>query len=191
MTSFRSGWRSQTLKSKFERTVVGFDLRKGDSLNSLFMTSYDELVRYEELNEQHQNELTGLNLFNIDPSKIPSLTIPIDGRVVAFDLPTKFVIYLSNGSVSNPQPLPAAWSSKSWEFMGFDVVDAITQTSALHGFDWSLSNLKKITEKLKLQFNSHGLIEDEDAALGAARFFDDFVEKHAPFAPCGIWLKKY
>lgn len=189
MSHFRIGWRSQVLKKHFDRTVVGFDLRKGDSLNSLFMTSYDASVRYEELNEQHQNALTGLNLFHIDPSKIPFLTIPTNGRVIAFDLPTEFVIYLSNGNVSNPQPLPLAWSDKDWQFMGFDIVDAITQTSALHGFDWPISDLRKVAEKLRLQFNSHGLIIDENAAIKVAKFFDDLFEEHAPFAPCGIWLK--
>lgn len=190
MTNIKSSWQSSTLKNFFERTIVGFDLRKNSSLNNLFMTSYDDSVRYEEINEKYQDQMTGLNLFHIDPSNIPSLMIPVDARIVAFDLPTEFVTCLSNGNVSNPQPLPLVRVNRGWEFMGFDVVDAITQTSAFYGFDRSPSDLKELSEKVRIQFNSHGLIENEETAVRAATFFDGLYWEHAPFSPCGVWLKQ-
>lgn len=170
------------------RVIVGFDLRKNSSLDNLFMTSYDALVRYEEVNEKFQEQQSGLNLFYIDPSGIPSLVMPSDARIIAFDLPTEFVTSLSNRNVSNPQPLPVANIGKDWEFMGFDVVDARTQTSAFHGFDLTIS-LEGILEKYSLRLNSHGLIDEMVGAVNVAKFFDELVPEHAPFTPCGVWLK--
>jgi hypothetical protein len=176
-------------KNLFERTIVGFDLRKNSSLNSLFMTSYDQSVRYEEINEQFQDQQSGLNLFYIDPADIPSLEVPGDARIIAFDLPTEVVTYLSNGNVSNPQPLPRVNMGKGWKFMGFDVVDARTQTSAFHGFDLAIS-LSDVMKKYSFRFNSHGLIDDEEVAVKVAKYFDELISEHAPFMPCGVWLKQ-
>jgi hypothetical protein len=172
----------------FERTVVGFDLRKSSALNNLFMTSYDDSVRYEEINEKFQAQQSGINLFYIDPSAIPSLTIPVDARIIAFDLPAEFVTYLSSRNVSNPQPLPIINIDNGWEFMGFDVVDAMTQTSVFHGFNLSIS-LEEVMEKYSLRFNNHGLIDDMEVALRVAKFFDGLIPEHTPFVPCGVWLK--
>ncbi|GHT96241.1 hypothetical protein AGMMS49545_20720 [Betaproteobacteria bacterium] len=178
----------QVPKHSFERTIVGFDLRKSSSLNNLFMTSYDDSVRYEALNESFQDQQSGLNLFYIDPSAIPSLTLPVDARIIAFDLPSEFVAYLSCRNVSNPQPLPTVDINNGWAFMGFDVVDAITQTSAFHGFDLTTS-LSEIIKKCSLRFNGHGLLDDREATVRSAEFFDDLIPEHAPFMPCGVWLK--
>jgi hypothetical protein len=178
----------QMTKDSLERTIVGFDLRKSSSLKNLFMTSYDDSVRYEDINESFQSQQSGLNLFYIDPSAIPSLTVPADARIIAFDLPTKFVAYLSDGNVSNPQPLPTIDINNGWAFMGFDVVDAITQTSAFHGFDLTTS-LSEIMGKYSLRFNSHGLLDDREATVGIAELFDSLIPEHVPFMPCGVWLK--
>lgn len=190
MNTIRSGWRSSALTEKFDRILVGFDLRRRSSLNKLFMTSYDDSVRYEDLNEEHQDQLSGLNLYTSDPSMIPSMTMPLDAVIVAFDLPTNFVRYLSVGEVSNPQNLPSENIDEGWQFVGFDVVDAITQTSGLYGVDWPSSGLSDLLMKLKLKLNENGLLDDADAALKAAIFFDGLIGEHAPFAPCGVWLKK-
>lgn len=178
------------LDSVFERTVIGFDLRRPTSLDRLFLTSYDEGVRYEEVYDRCQNNLSGINLFPCDPATIPSVSPPEEARVVAFDLPRKFVEYLSVGSVSNPSPLPCVGNSlATWGFMGFDVVDAITQTSALYGVDRNVADLQGICGQFNFHLNSHGLIDSCDTALQMAAFFDDSIAEHAPFAPCGVWLK--
>jgi len=115
--------------------------------------------------------------------------MPLDARVVAFDLPTEFVTQLSNGSVSNPQPLPQSGINHGWQFIGFDVVDARTQTSAFHGLELNEPALNDVKEKHSYQFNSHGLIDEWDDALKASKTFDKLIPEHAPFSPCGIWLK--
>lgn len=173
----------------FERTIVGFDLRKNSSLNNLFMTSYDETVRYEEINEKYRNQQSGLNLFNIDPSHIPLFTVPVDARIVAFDLPVEFVNFLSSGNVSNPLPLPFIDINHGWKFMGFDVVDANTQTSAFHGFDKATTYVIEAMKKCSFIFNDHGLIDDTEAAARASIFFDSLIPEHTPFLPCGVWLR--
>ena len=189
MTNIRSGWRSSMLKKPFERTIVGFDLRRSSSLNRLFMTAYDDSVRYEDIYENWQDQLSGLNLFYSDPTCIPALAIPADAVVIAFDLPAEFVTYLSMGTVSSPEPLPSAGLGKDWAFIGFDVVDAITQISAFYGMDRTPSELEWIAKNLKFNFNDNGLIDKEEIALKGAKFFDQLVMEHAPFSPCGIWLK--
>ena len=189
MTSIGSKWRASRLEPYFNRTIVGFDLRKGSSLNKLFMTSYDDSVRYEDLNEEHRDQMSGINLFYCDPSAQPLFTIPYDARIVAFDLPTTLVSCLLNGQVSVPFPLPSEKLDQDWQFVGFDVVDAITQTSAFYGFDRSTSDLGHLAEIFSIRFNSCGLIDDMEAAVRAATSFDDAIPEHAPFAPCGTWLK--
>jgi hypothetical protein len=154
------------------------------------MTSYDDSVRYEEINEKFQEQQSGLNLFYLDPSDIPSLMVPTDAKIIAFDLPTEFVTSALNKNVSSPEPLPIVNIDSGWKFMGFDVVDPRTQTSAFHGFDHLAISLRDVMGKYSLRFNAHGLINGEDAATKLAKFFDALILEHAPFLPCGVWLKE-
>jgi hypothetical protein len=171
------------------RTLVGFDIRKSSSLNNLFMTSYDDTVRYEDIYEKFQDYQSGLNLFVVDPLIIPSLRIPSGALIIAFDLPTDVVVRLSNGNVSNPQPLPKDDIQDGWSFAGFDVVDPVTQTSVFHGFDLSFSIEKLLNENL-INLNKHRLLSDMGSAQVIANAFDTLIPEHAPFSPCGIWLKR-
>ena len=177
-------------KNLLKRTIVGFDLRRESSLDRLYLTSYDDAVRYEDINEKYQDQLSGINLFFTDPTDIYSLILPCDARVVAFDLPVQRVVELIKGNVSNPEPIPALNVDIGWDFIGFDVVDALTQTSAFHGFDITTAHLDEVTVKNSILFNSHGLINDEDAVVAAAEFFNNLIPEHVPFSPCGIWLKQ-
>lgn len=177
-------------KNLSKRKIVGFDLRRQSSLNRLYLTSYDDSVRYEDINEKYQEQQSGINLFFIDPTDIHSLILPDDARVIAFDLPVQRVVKLINGSVSTPEPLPTVNVDIGWDFMGFDIVDALTQTSVFHGFDITSAHLNEIIEKNSLRFNSHELIDEEDAAIAATGFCNNLMPEHAPFSPCGIWLKQ-
>ena len=170
------------------RTLVGFDIRKSSSSNNLFMTSYDDIVRYEDIYERFQDYQTGLNLFFVDPLSIPTLQIPQGAIIVAFDLPTDLVVQLSNGNVSNPQPLPKVNIQNGWEFAGFDVVDPMTQTSAFHGFDLTFT-LEQLIKKYSIVFNGHRLLYDMESAQKVADIFDALIPEHAPFSSCGIWLR--
>lgn len=177
-------------KNLSERRIVGFDLRKESSLDRLYLTSYDESVRYEDINEKYQDQLSAINLFFTDPTDIYSMMLPGDARVVAFDLPVQCVVELIKGNVSSPHPLPALDVDSGWDFMGFDIVDALTQTSAFHGFDIATAHLHEVAGKNSIRFNSHGLIDDEDAAIASAELFNSLIPEHAPFSLCGVWLKQ-
>jgi hypothetical protein len=172
-----------------KRIVVGFDLRKESSLNNLYMTSYDEHVRYEDIYDELQDCINGLNLFFVEPSTINQLGMPGDARVIAFDLPDELVQCLLHGNVSPPYPLPKIDLKNEWDFIGFDVVDPITQTSAFHGFTPSIP-VERLIGDAELSFNSHGLLDDIEVALKVAIFCSENIPEHAPFSPCGIWLKK-
>jgi hypothetical protein len=172
-----------------ERTVVGFDIRKSSSLNNLFLTSYDDEVRYEDIYEKFHEYRSGLSLFYVDPSSIVSLEMPLGARIIAFDLPTDLVLHLSSGNVSNPQPLPQIdINNGEWEFVGFDVVDPITQTSAFHGFDPPLP-VGKMMEGCSIDFNDHGLLKNIESALKVVEYCNVIVPEHSPFSACGVWLK--
>ena len=177
-------------KNLSKRKIVGYDLRRESSLDRLYLTSSDDLVWYEDINEKYQDQLSGINLFFTDPTDIYSLILPADARVAAFDLPVQRVVELINGTVSNPEPLPALNVDLGWDFMGFDIVDALTQTSAFHGFDITTGHFHNAKEKDSIRFNSLGLIDDEDALSAAAELFNNLMPEHAPFSPCGIWLKQ-
>lgn len=179
----------ETKACSLERTIIGFDIRKSSSLNNLFMTSYDEDVRFEDIYEKFQEYLSGLNLFFVDPSSIKTLEIPMGARIIAFDLPSDVVAYLESGNVSNPKPLPKINTHREWDFVGFDVVDPITQTSAFHGFDFPFS-MEKLVEPYSVAFNNYGLLENGECAAKVAKFFNNLIPEHAPFSPCGIWLKQ-
>jgi hypothetical protein len=172
-----------------KRTVIGFDIRKSSSLNNLFMTSYDDDVRYEDIYDSFRKYQSGINLFFADPASIASLKMPADALIIAFDLPTELVDRLSAGNVSNPQPLPDINIHDGWGFVGFDVVDPLTQTSAFHGFDLPFS-LDQLIKEYSLVFNEYGLLTDITIALKVTQIYDNLIPEHAPFSPCGIWLKQ-
>lgn len=153
------------------------------------MTSYDEDARYEDMYEELQNYQNGLNLFFVDPSEIKPYEIPADVRIIAFDLPSDVVQCLLEGNVSNPQPLPKTDLQNGWDFVGFDVVDPITQTSAFHGFTPPIP-VERLTEHGEISFNSYGLVKDFESALKIAKCCSECIPEHAPFSPCGIWLKQ-
>jgi hypothetical protein len=173
------------------RTVVGFDLRRSSALNNLFLTSYDDSVRFEDFLERFSSYRSAINLFAVDPSSIPSVALPKGAQVVAFDLPTPHVDSMIKQGVSSPEPLPTLALDRAWKFAGFDVVDARTQTSAFHGFDLSppgpASNSRSLSS---ITFNAHGLIDDEKDAFEISKYFDSIFPEHAPFVPSGVWLKR-
>lgn len=135
MNNMKIRWRSSILRAPFERVVVGFDLRKGQSLTTLFMSSYDESVRYEHIYETHADMLSAMGLFSGNLVEYLAQDMPPDARVLAFDLPAEYVNHLSMGNVSNPWVESMETLRQGWRFMGFDTVDPMTQSSAFHAFD--------------------------------------------------------
>jgi hypothetical protein len=180
---------SSMLHSPFERALIGFDLRKAESVAQLFLTSYDEDVRFEDLMETSGRFLSAINLFQTDPTDIPSIKLPPNARVVAFDLPIEYLIHQARGNVSTCPRINMEVLRDGWKFIGFDIVDPMTQSSA---FSLVAISPRDLTNGIfnGLSRNGYGVVDDQDAALKAASFFDSLIPEHAPFVPCGIWLKK-
>lgn len=186
----RSNWSANSLNCAFfDRALVGFDVRKTIFPNGFHMTSWDESIHCEELYKNYQDYLSGMNLFLNDPETIPSFSLPEESVIIAFDLPCEYVNYLMTGSVSMPIPLSIELLVEGWNFLGFDIVDAITQSSALYGFDRSPVEWAMSGRKFDFSLNANGLIADCEVAVGGAIFFDQIIPEHAPFSPCGVWLK--
>ena len=171
------------------RKIVGFDLRRRSSLSCVYMTSFDDKVRYEEINESINLFQSGMNLYSFDPREMPGLTMPVDAVVIAFDLPEDVVDRLLRGNVSNPGPLPQVNIAAGWQFLGFDIVDPVTQTSALYGFDMATGSLEDLLRKEGADRNKHGLIDLASTSYCLAKVFGQSFPEHAPFYPCGIWLQ--
>ena len=154
------------------------------------MTSYDENIRYEDLLENYRDRLNGMNLFFEDPSVTNPNILPHDAIVIAFDLPKTVVAKLLAGNVSRPEPLPAVEITNEWDFMGFDVVDPITQTSGLHAFSPEIEQVPQYDSAGGVCLNLHGLLDNEELAGKVSLSFNERFHEHAPFACCGVWKKR-
>jgi hypothetical protein len=169
------------------RTVVGYDLRRPESLPGVHMTSYDERARYETIYDLYESQLSGLNLFTGDPSEIPSFLLPERARVIAFDLPTLYVEAMAKGNVSVPPMLPWFAELDIWKFLGFDIVDTQTQSSALYLY---LSKNAYAGAGDIISTNEHNLAGNIELAEKCSKKFDTKYPEHAPWVPCGVWLKE-
>lgn len=187
--SIKNDWRACNQMVPFRRVVVGFDLRKNDTLKRIFLTSYNEMVRYEEFLEMHNDYLSAMNIFSCDPSIIPFINIPKNAEIIAFDLPVDYVDKLMQGGVSVPVLTPIDVVEKGWQFLGFDVVDPITQSSGLDGGLFASNLLSDGENKETLVLNKNGLINKSDVALKFSAALDLRIPEHMPFVPCGVWLK--
>lgn len=173
----------------FGRTVVGYDLRKPELLGNVYMASNDEEARYEAVYDLYASYLSGLNLFNVDPSQIPSFPMPQNGKVIAFDLPTKYVEVASTGSVSVPPILAWFEPLKNWNFLGFDVVDPRTQLSVLKMvLDEEVSRGGGVNNLIST--NKFSLLDSIECAERAISIFETKYFEHAPLVPCGVWFKE-
>jgi hypothetical protein len=186
----RLDWKAKISQLPPQRSIIGFDLRNMQMSGSLYMTSFDEATRFEDFNEKYQDHQAGLNLFIEDPSKWAGDLLPAKATVIAYDLPAALVEALQSNVVSVPPLLSGADSLQRWDFKGFDVVDVFTQSSALWGFGLSKKSLELQLRKCSTRQNGSGLISNWDAAIRAAMSFDRKFEEHAPFVPCGVWVKE-
>lgn len=171
-----------------ERTIIGYDIRKPEAISAIKITSYNEDARYESIYDCNGIELSGINLFIVDPSKIPTLEIPENGRIIAFDLPTSFVISAQKSNVSVPLMLPWFEEMTEWKFLGFDLMDVRTQLSALELY--VLDEGAQILD-MPIEVNEYGLIENVRDAERFSHLLNNKYSEHAPFIPAGVWLKNH
>lgn len=190
MSFIKLDWLANSLAINYVKCLVGFDLRRGATLNKVFLTSDDENVCYEEMWEKYNDIRYSLNLFSTLPQKINRFLMPEDAEIIAFDLPLSLVEDINDKNFSaSTLSIELVYGKSNWKFLGYDVVDAIRQYSAFYGFDWGKEELNNILKSESIQLNKNGIISDQESAIKSSIFFDKLIPEHAPFAPCGVWLK--
>lgn len=170
------GWSSTVLQPDYGRCLVGFDvreLRKEAVPASLSAAVWQQAKAAGEV--EAADFANGFNLFIVID---PLLGLSGEHQVVAFDLPTSLVGVIAATFGLRPLPLP---SVDAWSFLGFDVVDPRTQSSAIYDLPSAKPNA--------VLLNASGLIDDEFSAIQTALAADARVPEHAPFCPCGVWLR--
>ena len=173
----------------YPRYIVGFDFRIGKQDQDTFPATIDNQVWPRQTISPALDE-NGFNLFDGPLKKITAAQHQIDSVLVAFDLPVIFVDTLAATFGIVPLSVNLLSANRAWTFLGFDIVDARTQSSGIYSFDWVEEEFTLIIKKLSLQLNKHGLVGNEANAIKAAIFFDSLVKEHAPFAPCGVWVNR-
>ncbi len=174
----------------YPRYIVGFDFRMGKQDRDTFPATIDNQIWPRHMVDHASLDENGFNLFDGPLEKITAVQPRIDSVLVAFDLPEIFVDALAATFGIVPLPVNLLSASRAWIFLGFDVVDARTQSSGIYSFDWTEEEFACIIKKLSLQLNKNGLVDNEVNAINAAIFFDLIVKEHAPFAPCGVWVNR-
>ncbi|WP_156116917.1 hypothetical protein [Massilia sp. 9096] len=164
------------MEPQSRQVVVGHDVRKPSALCAVCMTSYDEDTRYEQIYDQYQEQLSGINLFTADPSdRIDGLHA--DALIVAFDLPRAYVDVAVKGNVSVPPSLGAFEQPQYWSLLGFDVVDPRTQASVLDMVRrYKVPNAPHTHDCLNL----HGLFNNAEEWLKRVPSLEKMVPEHKP-----------
>jgi len=175
----------EQMEPKSQRVIVGYDIRKPSALCAVYLTSYDDDMRYEQIYDPYQELLSCINLFTADPSDhIESLHA--DALIVAFDLPRAYVDSAAEDNVSVPPSLQAFERPANWRLLGFDVVDPRTQTSVL---DMLRRHEVRNAPRTHGCRNLHGLFDTAEEALETLPCLEKMVPEHKPLQLCGVWLK--
>lgn len=190
MTYWKTNWSAAAINTGYTKCLVGFDLRKSDSLTKVFITSDDESVLFEDICLKYEKLRFSLNMFPNYPERIQGFIKPPNSVILAFDLPLGLAEEIGEAFHISMSPIELVSAKQSWKFLGYDVVDAPSQHSALYGFNWSNDKWFEIQKSVPFKLNTYGIIEDQEMAINSALYFDQLIPAHAPFAPCGIWLKE-
>ena len=137
------------------------------------------------LESNHQERLSGINLFTEDPPDHVE-NLHADALIIAFDLPRAYVDLAAEGNVSVPPSLKAFERPINWTLLGFDVVDPGTQTSML---DMLGRNEIKNPPLKNSCINVHGLFSTAAEALETVPSLEKMAPEHKPLQLCGVWLK--
>lgn len=197
-------WSAKTLKIGYAKRIAGFDFRSlldcnpviaGNSpLTSSSMHEGNECLATLDNQIWPQVEFpnfsgdsNGFNLFD-SLEECEHFTYKSKSLLAAFELPMALIDLLSStfGVVASSFDLNATRSG--WIFLGYDVVDIRTQSSAIHSFASSEIEFDNLLVKIKSNLNLYSLIINESESIEASIAFDYLLPEHAPFAPCGIWI---
>ena len=175
-------WTVKDLWADYKRSFIGYDIRIKDGSISPKTLSPEIWPKNELLDDISSDiETNGLNLLNScrNVSSLLSLS-----ALVAFDIPAQLADSISHTFGLQPSEQAEVPEKGCWEFLGFDIVDPRTQSSALYDF----SGFDNITNSaLK---NKSGLIDDISQSIKLSIAFDLAIKEHAPFVPCGVWIFK-
>lgn len=183
-----SKWSAASLMAGYPRCAVGFDFRVWMQDQRTLPATLDNQVWLRHLVEDSLLEVNGINLFDGPLEQINAVQLPKNSIRVAFDLPAALVNTLASTFGIVRLPLSLLTVDKGWMFIGYDIVDARTQSSGFYSFDWTKAEFASICSRLDLRLNNVGLVDNESLAIKSAIFFDLIVSDHAPFGPCGIWV---
>lgn len=190
MSSIKLDWSADNLAPNYIKCLVGYDLRRKSTIQTVFLTSDDSNVCYEDLWVQHNEFRYSLNLYSVYPEKMNGFAMPKEAMVVAFDLPLSLAEEINNKNFSaSTLSIELVSVKNEWKLLGYDVADAVRQYSAFYGFDWDKDELDGILISTAVKLNEYGIVDDQNSAIKLAIFFDKLIPEHAPFAPCGVWLK--
>lgn len=196
-------WASVGLTPGFQKRVAGFDARTsiapieiqppgiaaakliGIGTQRWRPATIEPQVWPRIASDARLSDCNGLNLFPTLRSAGNAVTSDTQGVLVAFEFPSGLIE--SVATTFGLDARPAAESRASWKFLGYDIVDIRTQSSAMYSFDWSRDEWIELAESMKFTFNQFGLVQEESVAIAQAVAFDEKVREHAPFAPCGVW----
>jgi hypothetical protein len=200
-----SKWSALYLTTDYERCVIGFDWRiydrKYDTMDAphswLFQkksitnlpASVDNLIwTRPSWIEEKGDFLNGLNLFDYTTFERLIDQPTLGYVIVAFDLPRGLVDKIQSTFQPDNRPIEDLIKN-NWIFLGYDVIDVYTQSSGLYSFNWSDLEFSSLMDRTPSGLNKQGLIDDVLAAINVSIYLDSFIKDHAPFAPCGVWVK--
>lgn len=195
-----SRWSAGDLHPGYHRCLVGFDVRSSRPIcatlvsqppgcEDSFIATVDNQIWPEQIDASSMALQHGFNLFESPPEEI-GIKIDNDAVVVAFDLPESLATTLISTFGLAPIGVEYVAGSSEWELVGYDVVDIRTQCSGFYSFNWTKQELEDALGKLSLTLNCYGLVDEESLAIKASVVFDSMIIEHAPFAPCGVWIKQ-
>jgi hypothetical protein len=199
-----SGWLANSLASHYERALVGFDFRlpkipalqplkisnPRDSEKALKAATLDpELWKTSELGD-YDFERNGINFMDQATAELYDARVPPKVALVAFDIPDTLFAQLEETFGLRALDAKRVFLNPNWRFLGFDIADIRTQSSALYSFDLTETEQNKLREAVPFPLNEWGLVNQESDAIATCTKFDDVIHAHAPFAPCGVWMAR-
>lgn len=171
-------WVITELSQGYKRSIVGFDVRVADRM---LASSMDPCVwpQHESMEffdvSRYSN---GLNLA-VTFEALSGFSGFNGAVLVGFDIPKSLALMIERTFGLRSSDINI-FSSSDWKFLGYDVVDIRTQLSAIW---WGGVNIRSG------ETNEYGLVNGQDEAIKISISADRIFVEHAPFCPCGVWMK--
>lgn len=173
-------WTAKSLDKDYKRSFIGYDLRIRDEGNSPKTLSPEVWERHACLQDiTFDHEINGLNLLVSCEDVIKFAEV---AKLVAFDIPSQLADSISHTFGLRPLEQIDTPVQGNWKFLGFDIVDPRTQSSALHDFPGCDASIDSVAK------NKSGLIDDISQSIILSIESDRVFKEHAPFVPCGVWV---